>query len=205
MVGFLLSLAMLFPWAGVVGLRIFGLQKMPLATYAGTAAALVASILGILGIVRTVRRRSRGRGMAIAAVILGLIGAVMQLGTGPVLHQRLVCMRHGKAALSLLRTPTSDLSAASANWHKKAASIRFQVAITPQELEEWLAGVVAEHGQLQSEVPLRSRQTMEGSAHVFTYNGQFVNGAARVVIFVGLDNGRPKVDDIRVSDSSPLR
>lgn len=203
-VGFWMALVLLIPWVGMMGLRIAGLQKMPLATYAGTAAALAASVLGVVGIIRTRRRQRRGRGLAITAVILGLIGAGLQLLVGTAVYQQILCMRQSKAAISLLRTPTSELEKAAERWHDMAASARFQVAVTPEELADWLAGVVAEHGQLQSEQQMRSRQIVEGTSYVFTYNGQFVNGAARVVILVGMDKGRPRVDDIRVSDSSPM-
>lgn len=204
-VGFLMSLVLLLPWVGIVGFRFLGLQKMPLATYAGTAAAISASVLGVVGIVRTRRRRLRGRGLAITAVVLGLIGAVLQLGIGMAVYLQFVCMRQSKAAITLLMTPSAELTDAAEKWHERAASARFQVAVTPEELAHWLEGVISEHGQLQSEERVQTRQFVEGSSYVFTFNGQFVNGAARVVILVGMDKGRPKVDDIRVSGSSPLQ
>ncbi len=205
-VAFVVALVLVLPLTPVMAVAWGGMKALLPATIGAAAAALAAAILGVVAIFRCRGRRRRGRGLAIAAIPIGLAAAFLELVVGVGIHQLSVSTAISRKAVLVLKSPSSALTKNAADWYDKLASKRFKATVKPEEFEAWVASIIDERGQLQNFKPAQGAGVhREGSAAVFKFIGQFVNGGAPIEVHVGMDDGRAKIDDIRVGGSSPLR
>jgi hypothetical protein len=186
--------------------RVGGAAAVLPSSAVAAAAALLAVILGALGTVRTARKRLRGRGLAIAAIPLGLIGAGGQAVLGYGSHLMVSTLQQSRLAIDVLKTSDAALQDSASQWHEQLASARFRTEVSAEEFEAWLKSLLEQHGQLQNATPLKGRNAFrpEGSTILLRYTGEFTNGVAGIEVLVGMDTGQPLIEDIRVGGSSPL-
>lgn len=204
-VGFVLALVLLAPWVPLALKKFMGNPGLLIGGLIGLGGGVLATVLGIIGVFRTRRRRRGGRLPAIAAIPLGLAAGLVQFAVGSTVFSLLSVRMHSNAAVQILRSPSSEIAERARTWHEQMASQRFQVAVSPEMLTGWLNDVFARHGQLQSGTSAQKKAFgAERGATVYRLNGQFVNGTVPIEVVVGFDKGiQPKVDDIRVDGSSP--
>jgi len=198
-----LALVCVIPFGGLLVGAVAGANAIPAGTYASVGAALLAAGLGVVALFRTSGGRARGRGMAIAAIPVGLLAAFLQLGFGYTGYLLIRSTDQSKAALGLLKSPTDEIDAAVPKFYDSMASKQFQVAVSEERLAQWLEEIFEKHGQLQNAEKLKPPYSREAEALAFHFSGRFVNGTVPVTVVVWFDGVRPSIDDIRVRDSSP--
>ena len=203
-IAFILALVLLLPCLAGVVTRFVGFKAWIPAILAGAAGGLLAVVLGIVGIVKTSARRRRGRGLAIAAIPLGVLAALSQLTIGSAITRFKATTEHSRKALAILETPRSRLPEEVSEWYEAMPSARFKVAVTEAQFRQWLEEVQAKHGQLQEAERSKQKPKTRDGAIAFNFVGRFVNGATDIEVLVGLDMQGPRVDDLRVGGSSPL-
>ena len=108
LIAFLLALVLLPPWVPWVS-RSGGVNGMLLGAIVGALGGLAAAVLGIIGIFRTARRRRRGRGLAIAAIPMGLVAAMSQGISGVALSTYTATHMTGSNAVRILATSQEQL------------------------------------------------------------------------------------------------
>ncbi|NOX58372.1 MAG: DUF308 domain-containing protein [Planctomycetes bacterium] len=201
----ILGVIFLIPWPPLVAMRGSGIHKMPLAIAVGMGFAGVAVVLGIAGIIGTVRKRRRGLWLAIAGCTLGLLGIGTQYVFGGLLYLNVASFVKGKEAVYVLRSSTADRRAVSKKWYRSMASKRFKISVTTNGFEDWLEHIAAEEGQLQN-IKLAQKKPIESlqSAIAVRMKGEFVNKMSPIEVHIGFDGDEPLVDDILVGKSSPL-
>ncbi len=214
--GFVLAVVLLAPVLPIIFARFAGAEGMIMGGLTGLVGGLLAMVLGIVGIVRTRRRtdagsevglpprRRRGRGVAIAAIPIGLVAGVLQVAVGASLYRMQVSLQFSEKALKLLGTSSSNIEEAVDDWYAEKTSARFQAACSPEKLAGWLRETLAERGQIQHVKKDRNFLEVTPTAFVVKLNGNFVNGGAPLRVHVGIEGMEPKVVDIEVGGSSPL-
>jgi hypothetical protein len=202
---FIIALVFLLPWAPLVAQASAGVHAIPPATWAATGAGVLAAFLGIVAVVITGRRQQRGRGFAIAAIPIGLLGALVNFAFGYTTYTMVLVYTHSQAAVKVLSVTDSTFAERSASWYNDMASERLRAEVSLEDFRAWLAKVVDVRGQLQkAERDQRTMPKREDTAVRVRYNGRFVNGGAPIDVWIGFDKGKPKVDDLKVDGSSPL-
>jgi len=169
---------------------------------------LLGLIFGIVGIGTTAGGRRRGRGLAIAAILISLlVGAGQGAGgyVGGTFVVRLV--RFPSRVETVFRASATLVPEASAEVYKNRSSQVFRDKVTQEQFQAWVSGVITRHGQLQSAEG--SQQPVESTTDgrmVARRTGQFVNGSASIEIFVSLNTQtwRWEFDDIRIDGQSPV-
>jgi len=164
-------------------------------------------LTGIVGVVRTRGRRRRGMGLAIAAIAIGL---VVSLGTGLLGLGVVMVYRAGivaSDATAVLKTSSVTVPQKAAEFYDHSAR-RFQLAVSPEAFESWLAGVVKEHGSLVSvKKPTHASQfePRPDGTWVFNFTGDFVNGAASIAVGTASPSFlHPQVVDLTVDGISVI-
>jgi hypothetical protein len=200
--GFIIALLFLLP---IVPFMMAKQSDDPAWLQAGLLGAgfgLLAVVLGIVGIVRTSFRRRRGRGLAVAAIPIGLLAVAVELVFGVGFHYSAEVLQQHKAAVAILDVPLSRLSEEIPEWYSSVPSSAFTAEVTEADLKEWIEGVVEEHGQLQDVSPPERAQGSQGVLAVRA-TGRFVNGAAEIEVKMRIEGVNARVDDILVDGSSP--
>jgi hypothetical protein len=203
--GFILAVALIVPWVALAFRGFLGQRGLLTGAAVGAGLGVVATILGIVGIFHTRKRRRRGRAVAIAAIPMGLVFGMLQGIAGVAIFQIVSVTKFSDQAVQVLRSPQAEVTTQAESWHAEFTAKRFQVSVPPDQLAGWLNAILAEHGQLQSaalskKAPIGS----ERGSMVCNLIGQFVNGSAPIELVVGFDEPlKPKIDDIRVDGSSP--
>lgn len=203
--GFLLAVLLLAPWVALAFRGLMGNRGLVVGGLIGFAGGLLASILGIVGIFRTRKRRRRGRGVAITAIPLGLAGGCLQFLLGFLIFGVQAMTAQGKVAVKVLTSPTSELTTRAEEWRNDLGTEKFQDDVTAEQLAGWLESVIETHGQLQStKVNARDAFGSERGVTLYKVTGQFVNDSAPIELVMRFEKGLdPRLDDIRVDGSSP--
>lgn len=166
--------------------------------------APVGMILGIVALFRSRGRRLRGRGLAIAAIPIGLGVSVFTAGTVSFYMGIQYLGREAYATCRAFRNPKSAVAGAAESTYHQAAE-RLKLAVTPEAFVEWAQASAAKHGALQRLRFASPKFTMEGSETTFHYTGEFVNGSAHLAVTMGWHEGKPQLHDLEIDGQSPLR
>lgn len=167
--------------------------------------APVGISLGIVGIFRTKGGQRRGRGLSIAAIPIGLVVSVV---TGLMILIMVFlwqALQAASKATSVLKTSKVHVAEKAAEFYDQC-SRRFQLAVSPEEFENWLTGVIDKHGSLLNTRKENPRVTQQlGGEFTINYTGEFVNGAANIAVTLGGSDGfHPEVFDIAVDGVSAI-
>ena len=161
-------------------------------------------VLGIVGIFRTGRGSRRGRGLAIAAIPIGMVmsGFVAMIGvTG---YHMFATVRRAAEIAAVLQTSSVRISEEATEFYDHQPR-RFQLAVSRGDFEAWLAAAIQKHGSLQSVKPATRAVKIDPITREWTINlvGEFVNGSAHVgVVFAPPGAGEPQLRDISVDGVS---
>lgn len=137
-------------------------------------------IFGLIGIGKTGPDRLRGRGLAIGAIVVGLLVGVGQGVLGYAGYQSLRIMINAKQwLLAEMQDPHSGDTAAMQNL-RKCSTAEFNKAVTEARLKEWVEAVTAKHGRLQD--IKASRRNIENTPTGLTMfmEGHFAKGIAEI-------------------------
>jgi hypothetical protein len=165
--------------------------------------APIGIILGIVGIVRTSGRRRRGKGLAIAAIPIGLIVSVLTVLAVMTVYGIMLMSKHALEQANVLKGSQATISERALAFYE-GGSKRFHANLTADEFEKWLAAVTAKHGALQSVKQGSPFITGDNDGMAFNLVGDFVNGSALISVTVGWDGVGPVVDDIEVDGVSAI-
>lgn len=203
--GFILALVTAPPVAGLIAWRYGSADHILSASALTAAAGLVAAILGVIGILRTRRKVRRGRWLAIAAVVIGLLGGGCQILSGQFTYMLYLGLSTSRSTVRVLRTPRDQTATAADQWYDQFASTAFQKALPRDRFEAWLAAIISDHGQLQSQQLMQPIVKPRGNAQSYRYQARFVNGTAIVEVVVGFENSKAKVENLRVGDTWAIK
>ena len=163
--------------------------------------APIGVILGIIGIIVTRGGRRRGRGLAIAAIPIGVLMSLFVVVLTVSAFAVWESMKTATAATKILKTSTVHVHETADEFYT-AQDERFRLAVAQPQFEAWVAGVIKKHGSLQNvklateSPPKANPQTGEWS---FNFVGEFVNGTALVtVVMAPLGVDEPQVRNLIV-------
>lgn len=162
-------------------------------------------LLGIVGIFRT-RGRRRGMGLSIASIPIGLVvSGFTTLTIFAVWMLTTLGNDASSATRGCLSISRNAVSEAAAEYYERF-SPRFQVVVSSDEFEAWLTEVLTQHGALQTLRPTKTNIiTKTPDGYAFSFTGEFVNGAARVLVTMGMNDMAPEIDDIEVDGLSAMK
>ena len=142
--------------------------------------------------------------MAIAAIVLGIIGGVLQGGAGTLLVRVGTLRLAGLDAVRILSLSPTDVHDSAGRWYDSIASADFRGAVTREGFEAWVNRTMSSFGKLQDQRVLpKLRRTRTGRIEM-RLQGQFANGTKPIEVVLAVQGQqRPRIDDIRVGDSSP--
>jgi hypothetical protein len=170
---------------------------------------LLGLVLGIVGILNTRGGRLGGRGLAIAAVVIAVVGAGLQgvVGVGSYYGYRVLRdgMQLAEDSIAPLRASVTRLEEFAPKAYA-LSSARFQQKVSQEQFNEWLKEVLGKHGQLQSFAPGQPPIEKSDSPDTLTLHllGKFLNGTAAIDFKIAIGGDRVEFDDIRVEGDSPL-
>ena len=206
LLGFILALVLLIPWVPWLFRNYGGNDYLVIGGLVGMAGGTLAAICGIIGIFRTKRRIRRGRGLAIAAIPIGVVAAVLQIAVALGVYFVLGNIDFGNEAVTVLKTPRAELSERAQEWYSLHTSKSFQSAVTAEKFESWLSSILEERGQMQSfKINPRGAAGIKGTkgSAPLAFQGKFVSGSTSVVLLITMDGTDRKVDDILVGGATP--
>ncbi len=206
LLGFILALVFLVPWVWWLFLNCGGTDYIEKGGQAGMAGGVLAALLGIIGIFRTKRRIRRGRGLAIAAIPIGVVGAFFQITVALGVDFVLGNIDFGNDAVTILKTPQAEITERAQEWYSQRTSKSFQTEVSVEKFESWLSSIIEERGQMQSfKINPRGAVGIKGTrgAVPIAFQGKFVSGSTSVVLLITMDGTDRKVNDILVGGASP--
>jgi hypothetical protein len=169
---------------------------------------LLGLIFGVVGVATTAGGRRRGRGLAIAAILISLLVGVGQGAVGYVGGAIVVKLfRFPSRVETVFRASATHAPEAAAEVYKNRSSQAFRDKVTQEQFQSWVAGVITRHGQLQSATSSQQPvETTPDGRMVARRTGHFVNGSAAIEIFMSFNRlmRRWEFDDIRVDGQSPI-
>lgn len=169
-------------------------------------APLLGLIFGLVGIVRTSGGRRRGRGLAIAALPIALLFGAGHTWVAVAAFNWFQSMKALADGVQVaLRASGPRVPEAAADLYQ-LSSKRFRVQVSEEQFQNWMAGVVKEHGQLQA-IGLAQTPFEQVGPDQFVCRqvGRFVNGEAVIEVICAFDGEAGlRFDDIRIDGDSPL-
>ncbi len=181
------------PWSGV-------------AIAAFVTAFLVAPVgilLGIIGIFHTSKGRRRGMGLSIAAIPVGIIVSVLIAAFVGSIYVVMLTRNTSRSSLDVLRTSQVRVAESTSEFYEKFASKRLKANVDEATFSAWLGKVVAEHGSLQRYATPPLWMEPHGQEVQFNFDGEFVNGSARISVVAAVTNEmNVEIDDIEVDGVS---
>jgi len=168
--------------------------------------APLGALLGIIGIFRTRGGRRRGRGLAIAAIPIGLVvswivASIVQYG-----YFMFESMKHARDVTAILQTSSVRVGETAAKFYDQQPR-RFQLAMSKDAFERWLAEVIEKHGSLQGVKRAERALKIDPAAGEWTINfvGEFVKGTAHIGVTLAPPGvGGPQLRDISVDGVSAV-
>ena len=145
---------------------------------------LLGGVLGIVGIARTSGGRQRGRGLAIAAVGISVVGLVLWIGAGLFGLWGWEIMHTGVPFEELLR---DDSPANITQLRDECFSARLALAVDEQAWADYVQQVRDEYGTLQS-------ATFDSKPVTTTPGGQGIIVHRRVLFTKETDESRASID-----------
>lgn len=164
---------------------------------------LAGLVLGIVGLGYTSGQKARGRGMAIAALILSPLGALAWCGVGVIMAQLMLpLISLDRKILPLWSDDAPTMTQAATDLHDTLFSRRLQMRVNQAALLDFAQAVVAELGPIQSLKPTQTWLSNRQDDVGWTLNlqGEFAQKTTSVSILVGLDGFQPQIDNITVGD-----
>ncbi len=166
------------------------------------ALAPIGVVLGGVGILVTHGGRRRGRGLAIAAIPIGIMmtGMTTILALGIYIASQTSLL--GSQVTDTWKGSRADIPSRSTALYEKCSD-RFRDAVSGEAFEAWAAGVAEKHGSLQG--TKRSAQAITSAVGTTTMHvtGQFVNGPADIAITFAFPSFTPEVDGLAIDGVSP--
>jgi len=184
-------------------------QRWSAAAVAGFVMSLLGCtaplglLFGLIGLFTTSGARRKGRGLAIAALIIGVLwgSTCYFLGYG--------AYRAGKFFLALTADVGQMLQTgtfAPADADRILARIgtnELTAAVHGEDVVAWIAAVKAKHGSFREIVPnAAGSQQLGGNKAAVDFTGKFVNGEANIRVVFVTDGMQMRVDDIEVGGIS---
>ncbi|MFQ5490229.1 MAG: DUF4190 domain-containing protein [Phycisphaerae bacterium] len=162
---------------------------------------LVGLILGIVGIGYTSGQKARGRGLAIAAVVISPFGALAWCALALVWMQTILPMSGMGQQLERLWNDET-LAEATTFLYEDILSERLKVRVDQPALQAYARQVIARYGKIQSMNPADefTTQRFDDDGWVLNFQGRFEQGPADIAIDVGLDGLKPQIDNITVGE-----
>jgi hypothetical protein len=159
---------------------------------------LLGLVLGIVGIAKTSAGRARGRGLAIAAVVISLVvGGLWVLAGIPLMGT----LRIASNIRPLLEADQADLPAVVSRVYGASFSDRLKLRVSERDVVDYLERVHETYGDLEA---LRSSsqfwQPASGEAADLALTGKFTKGTAGVRVTLGIGAFVPEIDNITVGD-----
>ncbi len=166
-------------------------------------AQLLGLVLGIAGIVGTSGGRSRGRGLAIAAVVISPLVALAWLAVGLAGYK----MFAGTWATvsdvrRLLAAEAAELPTVATQVRDKHFSDRLKLVVDEHATVTFVESVIAAHGRLNDLTPSDQGVASPGVGQelIMRMKGEFTNGTTEVLITLGFPGPRPEIDNLQVGD-----
>jgi hypothetical protein len=196
----------------------YGRPPTSKAAVTGLVSALLACVpvlspvlglvFGVVGIRNTRGGRMGGRGLAIAAVVVAIVGAGLQGVAGAVVYYG---YRMTRDSMQMARAAVEPLKVSVTRVEEEApkayvlTSNAFRRKVSQEQFNDWLKEVLGRHGQFQTfrrgQRPIGTDTEGMLSLHVI---GEFLNGEAAIDFRITFTDGRPELDDIRVEGHSPI-
>ncbi|MCH7813656.1 MAG: hypothetical protein IID40_06505 [Planctomycetes bacterium] len=166
-------------------------------------AQLLGLILGIVGLSQTSGGRRRGRGWAIAAVIISPLVALGLCAVGCVgfvFFKAVVTLPQNVQLV--LAASDDDLAAAARALHDNHFSERLKLQVDDQALVAFARRVEAAYGHLTGirRADEVLKQTADGQSHLIHVIGQFDDEEIDIKITTGFKGLTAQIDDIVVGD-----
>jgi hypothetical protein len=158
-------------------------------------------LLGIVGIIRSWGGQRRGMGLAVAAVPIGVLMScfVGWLSLAGYVYYR--TLEHAQTVAGVMETSAVRVPEVAAEFYS-ARGKRFQQAVTKEEFEKWLRGVIEKHGSLQRLKPPQNMRLIDPGPNTdeltFNFIGEFVNGSAHIGVTTGPPSLEPELRNIAV-------
>lgn len=164
---------------------------------------LVGLILGILGLGYTSGGKARGRGLAIAALVISPLAALAWCGAALFWVALIIpIMTLDNDLAPLWSDDNVTMTQAAAAIHQTVLSERLKVRVDQTALLTYSQQVVARYGQVKSIKPsptmLTNRQDDVG--WILHLDAQFAEGPTNLSVLIGLDGFAPQIDNITVGD-----
>ena len=189
-----------FSRAAVAGF-IFSLLILPFLTQ------ILGLIFGLIGVFNTRGRRLRGKGLAIAAIVLSLLFATAWAAAASftVMISRAINVGD-RQVLAVLKASGEDHATLAQALYEDRCSETFKGRVSREAFAQWSEAVRAKHGQLQA-ARRDQRKLVEqvaGGGLKLNYIGEFVNGPAAISIhYAELATDQVRIENFTIDGASP--
>jgi hypothetical protein len=163
---------------------------------------LLGLILGIVGITKTSAGRARGRGLAIAAVVISLAASAVWLLVGATLVPIMLAMLSIAGDIRpLLEADHAELPTIVNRLYEGSFSERLKQRVSERDVVGYIERVHQTYGDLKglgSSSQLWQATSSESADLALT--GRFTNGTVGVRVTLGLGGSNLEIDNITVGD-----
>lgn len=163
---------------------------------------ILGLILGIVGISVTSGGRARGRGLAVAAVVIAPLVAIGWMLIA-VLVVILAVAAFGIAGdiKPLLEADQPNLPAVVSRVYEGSFSKRLKLRVSEQDVLDYLERVHEAYGNLEElEAAAQPWQTAGGGSSDLLLTGKFTKGSANIQLRLGFTGLSPEIDNITVGE-----